>query len=154
MEYGMDTPSFREFKAGGHCPCFSDFKWPMASWGKLRFRVCSLDVCSFQEHKVVFFETVSGRVRSGLFHYFRGHFQGCGDFLSQLVQCAKAFFEDQDRGGELEWGNELGLVSVPDFKRGVPGGTMGSYVVRELCERQQFRPIILLIIAEDPEVLF
>jgi hypothetical protein len=74
--------------------------------------------------------------------------------LSQLVHCAKMFFEDWDSSGELEWGDELGLVSVPDLEWGVPCGAVGLDVMCELCEWQEFCPIILLIIAEDSEVLF
>ena len=49
---------------------------------------------------------------------------------------------------------EVGVVALVSKEWGDTCGGIGSIVVSELCERQELRPIVLLIIAVNPQVLF
>jgi len=49
----------------------------------------------------------------GVLHDFSSHFQCCCYFRSKLFKGAKTFFYSGDLGGEVDWGNELGLKAIP-----------------------------------------
>ena len=46
------------------------------------------------------------------------------------------------------------MKTIPDFKRGVPDGTVRSNVVGKLSKKEQMSPIVLLIVTEDVKELF
>jgi hypothetical protein len=46
------------------------------------------------------------------------------------------------------------MISHQEEERGLPGGLAPPVVVCELCEREILRPVVLLMVDEEPEIRF
>ena len=49
--------------------------------------------------------------------------------------------------------SDIGVVTFVGEKRGNSGRSHGSIVVSELTKREEARPVVLLVVTEDPKVL-
>ena len=46
------------------------------------------------------------------------------------------------------------MKTIPDFERRLVGGRVGVDIVGKFHKREELRPIVLLVVAKDPEELF
>lgn len=111
------------------------------------------DVLAFKPHFISFLECWQLPFVL-LFHDVRGNLIRAFSICSGLAELRKAMLDGGNCGLFIHFQEPTWLVSHEKIERGLLGGGMLSRIMGKFSEKEELRPIVLLIITECSQELF